>query len=401
MSPPGSTRRWPNSSPMARSPPSSTAGSNWTSTHPAAILPAMIGIDARLTYYRTGGISTYIVRLIKALERLDFEHPYVVLHSRKARETLVTRFQRADLWTPCHHRLERVALSVELARFRLALLHSPDFIPPLRGARRHVITVHDLNFLFYPQYLTADSLRYYNGQINTAVEQADHIFADSEATKRDLITMLHVPAEKITVHLLGVDEAFQPQPPAEIARVRAALTLPPAYLLYVGTFEPRKNIAGLIEAYAQLPVDAPPLVLAGNRGWLFEETMQQITRLNLGDRVLWREKIPQADLPGLYSGASALITPSFYEGFGLPALEAMACGTVPIVSDRGSLPEVVGDVGLKVNPDDTAAIAQAINHALSDSGWRDQQRAAGLRRAATFQWEATARTVLSVYQALL
>lgn len=361
----------------------------------------MIGIDARLTYYRTGGISTYIVRLIKALERLDFEHPYVVLHSRKARETLVTRFQRADLWTPCHHRLERVALSVELARFRLALLHSPDFIPPLRGARRHVITVHDLNFLFYPQYLTADSLRYYNGQINTAVEQADHIFADSEATKRDLITMLHVPAEKITVHLLGVDEAFQPQPAAEIARVRAALTLPPAYLLYVGTFEPRKNIAGLIEAYAQLPVDAPPLVLAGNRGWLFEETMQQITRLNLGDRVLWREKIPQADLPGLYSGASALITPSFYEGFGLPALEAMACGTVPIVSDRGSLPEVVGDVGLQVNPDDTAAIAQAINHALSDSGWRDQQRAAGLRRAATFQWEATARTVLSVYQALL
>lgn len=361
----------------------------------------MIGIDARLTYYRTGGISTYIVRLIKALERLDFEHPYVVLHSRKARETLVTRFQRADLWTPCHHRLERVALSVELARFRLALLHSPDFIPPLRGARRHVITVHDLNFLFYPQYLTADSLRYYNGQINTAVEQADHIFADSEATKRDLITMLHVPAEKITVHLLGVDEAFQPQPPAEIARVRAALTLPPAYLLYVGTFEPRKNIAGLIEAYAQLPVDAPPLVLAGNRGWLFEETMQQITRLNLGDRVLWREKIPQADLPGLYSGASALITPSFYEGFGLPALEAMACGTVPIVSDRGSLPEVVGDVGLQVNPDDTAAIAQAINHALSDSVWRDQQRAAGLHRAATFQWEATARTVLSVYQALL
>ncbi len=361
----------------------------------------MIGIDARLTYYRTGGISTYIVRLIAALERLDFEHPYVVFHSRKARETLVTRFRRADLWTPCHHRLERLALSVELARFGLDLLHSPDFIPPLRGARRHVITVHDLNFLFYPQYLTADSLRYYNGQISAAVKQADHIFADSEATKRDLITLLHVPAEQITVHLLGVDEQFQPQPPAEVARVRAALNLPPEYLLYVGTFEPRKNIAGLIEAYAQLPAAVPPLVLAGNRGWLFEETMQQIDRLKLGERVLWREKIPQADLPGLYSGASLLITPSFYEGFGLPALEAMACGTIPIVSNRGSLPEVVGEVGLQVNPDDTADIAGAISRALSDQTWREQQRQAGFRRAATFQWETTARIVLSVYKALL
>ncbi len=361
----------------------------------------MIGIDARLTYYRTGGISTYIVRLIEALERLDFEHPYVVFHSRKAREALVPRFRRADLWTPCHHRLERLALSVELARFGLDLLHSPDFIPPLRGARRHVITVHDLNFLFYPQYLTADSLRYYNGQIAAAVKQADHIFADSEATKRDLITLLHVPAEQITVHLLGVDEQFQPQPPAEITRVRAALNLPPEYLLYVGTFEPRKNIAGLIEAYAQLPADGPPLVLAGNRGWLFEETMQQIERLKLGERVLWREKIPQADLPGLYSGASLLLTPSFYEGFGLPALEAMACGTIPIVSNRGSLPEVVGEVGLQVNPDDTADIAGAISRALSDQTWREQQRQAGFRRAATFQWETTARIVLSVYKALL
>ncbi|MBE2270926.1 MAG: glycosyltransferase family 4 protein [Anaerolinea sp.] len=366
----------------------------------AAILRAMIGIDARLTYYRTGGISTYIVRLVEALERLDFAHDYTVFHSRKADKSLVTRFRRADLWTPCHHRLERIALSVELARFGLDILHSPDFIPPLRGARRHVITVHDLNFFYYPQYLTAESRRYYNGQIGTAVKQADHILADSEATKRDLINLLHVPADKITVHMLGVETIFTPQPPAEIARVRAALNLPPAYLLYVGTFEPRKNIAGLIEAYAQLPADAPPLVLAGNRGWLFEETMERIQRLKLDQRVVWRENIPQADLPALYSGASLLITPSFYEGFGLPALEAMACGTIPIVSNRGSLPEVVGDVGAQVNPDDPAAIAHAIEHALSDHTWRTEQRAAGLARAASFQWENTARIVLQVYESV-
>lgn len=361
----------------------------------------MIGIDARLTYYRAGGISTYIARLIEALERLDFDHPYVVFHSRKARTSLVKRFRRADLWTPCHHRVERLALSVELARFGLDLLHSPDFIPPLRGARRHVITVHDLNFFYYPQYLTAESLRYYNGQIGAAVKQADHIFADSEATKRDLIAMLNVPADTITVHMLGVDEAFAPQPAAAVARVRDSLHLPPDYLLYVGTFEPRKNIAGLIEAYAMLPADAPPLVLAGNRGWLFDETMAHIQRLHLGERVLWRENIAQADLPALYAGAALLVTPSFYEGFGLPALEAMACGTIPIVSNRGSLPEVVGDVGMQVNPDDPADIARAMRHALTDTAWRTVQREAGLRRAAAFQWDSTARIVLSVYKALL
>ncbi len=361
----------------------------------------MIGIDARLTYYRTGGISTYIVRLIEALERLDFEHQYVVFHSRKARESRVKRFKRADLWTPCHHRIERLALSVELARYGLDLLHSPDFIPPIRGARRHVITVHDLNFFYYPQYLTAESRRYYSDQIGAAVQQADHILADSEATKRDMIAMLNVPAEKITVHMLGVDENFKPSSLNEIARVRQSLDLPPEYLLYVGTFEPRKNIAGLIDAYAQLPPDAPTLLLAGNRGWLFDETMDRIKHMNLGNRVIWRENIPQADLPALYSGASLLITPSFYEGFGLPALEAMACGTIPIVSNRGSLPEVVGEVGLQVDPDDPSDIARAITHALSDTAWRKHQREAGLRRAATFQWDNTARIVLSVYDAVL
>ncbi|MBZ0098858.1 MAG: glycosyltransferase, partial [Taibaiella sp.] len=164
-----------------------------------------IGIDARLTYYRTGGISTYMRRLVAALEMLDTTNRYTVFHSRKTRESLVRSFGRASLWTPCHHRLERFALSVELARFRLDVLHSPDFIPPLHGARRHVITVHDLTFLHYPQFLTADARRYYNDQIETAVRKADHILADSHSTKADLVTMLNVPPEKISVHWLGVD----------------------------------------------------------------------------------------------------------------------------------------------------------------------------------------------------
>jgi glycosyltransferase involved in cell wall biosynthesis len=362
-----------------------------------------IGIDARLTYYRAGGISTYIRRVILALEALDRANDYTIFRSRKAREPLTTRFRSAPLWTPSHHRLERLALSVELARFRLDVLHSPDFIPPLRGARRHVITVHDLTFLHYPQFLTDESRHYYNDQIGTAVCQADHILADSEATKADIVALLGVPAAKITVHMLGVDENFQPLPPEPVEAMRRELALPPRYFLFVGTFEPRKNIGGLLEAYrrliARLPT-APPLVVAGSRGWLFDETMAQIEAMQLRERVLWREKVSQTHLPALYNSACALVTPSFYEGFGLPALEAMACGTVPIVSNRGSLPEVVGDVGRQVNPDDADDIAAAMEQALTDTAWRESMREAGLQRAKTFTWMRTAQIVRAAYESV-
>jgi glycosyltransferase involved in cell wall biosynthesis len=361
-----------------------------------------IGIDGRLTYYRTGGISTYIRRLVLALEALDPSNDYTVFHSRKASDRLGSRFRRGVLWTPSHHRLERFALSVELAPHRLDVYHSPDFIPPQYGGRRHIITVHDLNFLHYPQYLTDESRHYYNDQIAWAVRHADHILADSEASRQDMVSMLGVPAAKITVHMLGVDESFRPLPAAELAEALHTLKLPPRYLLFVGTFEPRKNIAGLLEAYQQLVQrlpDAPPLVLAGHRGWLFDETMSRIDGLHLGERVLWREGISQALMPALYNGAVALVTPSFYEGFGLPALEAMACGTVPIVSNRSSLPEVVGPVGLQVEPEDSASIAAALEQAVCDDDWRARMVEAGIARAQTFTWDNTARIVRSVYEA--
>jgi len=364
-----------------------------------------IGIDARLTYYRTGGISTYIRRLITALEQLDHEHQYTVFQSRKSRETIVERFGAARLWTPAHHRVERLALTVELARFGLDLLHSPDFIPPLHGARRHVITVHDLTFLHYPDYLTADARRYYNDQITWAVRHADHILVESDATRRDLSDILHVPETKMTLSLLGVDPEFHPLSVDERDHWRTKLDLPQDYILFVGTFEPRKNIIGLLNAYTavleRLPETTPPLVLAGTRGWLFDETIAHIERLYLGERVIWRERVPQEAMPALYNLARVLVLPSFYEGFGLPVLEGMACGTVPIISNRSSLPEVAGDVGLQIEPEDLDTLVAALERALTDDTWLHEQQQMALAQAAKFTWRHTAEVTFATYQTLL
>jgi glycosyltransferase involved in cell wall biosynthesis len=215
--------------------------------------------------------------------------------------------------------------------------------------------------------------------------------------------MLDVPAQKITVHMLGVDEKFHPLEPTTLEGQRQKHQLPEKYILFVGTFEPRKNIIGLLQAYKHLLEDlpdAPPIVLVGRRGWLFDETMQSIHDLKLGDRILWRENVEDNDLPAVYNLASVLVLPSFYEGFGFPALEAMACGTVPIVSNRSSLPEVVGEVGLQINPDDTFALKEAMKKALTDTEWRQFNQKLGLERAKQFRWETTAQIALSVYQAV-
>ncbi len=363
-----------------------------------------IGLDHRLTYYRKGGISTYITRLTRTLGKLDQENHYTVLHSRKEQDFRApTGMQAVPLWTPCHHRFERTLLSVELARLRLDILHSMDFIPPYRGAKHHIASIHDLTFMHYPEHLTAESRRYYNNQIDYAVQHADHILTISESSKRDLVAMLDVPEDKITVHLLGVDPDFKIPSQENIAHWKAALELPETYWLFLGTFEPRKNIGGLLDAYKQLRdglPDAPPLLLVGTRGWLYQDMLAKINTLHLQGHVRLIENAPIEALPALYHLAIAIVTPSFYEGFGLPALEGMACGTVPIVSNISSLPEVVGNVGIQVDPENSEQIARAMLKAYQDNEWRDQQVAAGLQRSAAFTWEETARIAMKVYEAV-
>jgi glycosyltransferase involved in cell wall biosynthesis len=353
--------------------------------------------------YRKGGIAGYVAHLLPALAAIDAETHYRVLRHRRDETSSEPgpNFRRATTWTPCHHRLERWALGVEVARLRLDLLHSPDFIPPAFGARHFVITVHDLNFLYYPQFLTAESRRYYIDQIEWAVKRADHILADSEATRQDIVHQLDVAPGKVTTVYLAADDAYRPLPLSGVGPVLERYELPPGYLLFVGTLEPRKNVPGLLSAYRLLldqGVTEAPLVLIGGRGWLYEKIFRQVEALTLEEQVAFLHGVPDADLPALYNGAAVLVTPSFYEGFGLPALEAMACGTPVVVSDRGSLPEVVGPAGMLVDPEAPESIAAGLAAVLDDPEGQRQLERAGLAQAATFSWERTARETLAVYR---
>jgi len=361
-----------------------------------------VGIDARLTYYSQAGISRYIQRLARELPSLAPAVDWRIVHSRQDKRTLAGG-RRVDAWTPCHHRLERWALAAELWPQRLDLFHSPDFIPPAFGAKRLVITVHDLNFIHFPQFLTAESLRYYAGQIEWAIGRADHILADSHQTRQDLLNLLKAPAEKVSTVHLAADERFRPT--ADFGAILQKYALEPGYILCVGTLEPRKNIPTLLQAFRTLldrKAGVGQLVLVGKRGWLSEGIFEALDSLKLGDRVRILEDVSGLEaLNQLYNGAGVLATPSFYEGFGLPALEAMSCGTPVVVADRGSLPEIVGDAGLLIDPEDPMGLAAVLERTLNDEHLREDMIAKGYQQASKFSWRETAKQTWQVYQKVL
>jgi glycosyltransferase involved in cell wall biosynthesis len=366
-----------------------------------------VGIDSRLPYYRMGGISQYIINLIQALVNLPGEEEYIIFKSRKdSRDYLPSqaseRFKTARLWTPSHHRFEKWSLSGELIPHRLDVMHSPDFIPPALGARRLIITIHDLAFLYYPEFLTDESRRYYSEQIRWAVSAADHISVDSEATRIDLVNLLDVNPGKITtIHLAAspVHTAVYDQQSIEATLVEYSLAK--GFILCVGTLEPRKNIPMLLRAYHQLiqkRSNPPSLVLVGGKGWLFEEIFQTINDYGLNAHIRHLGALPDVQLAHLYRAAGVLAFPSFYEGFGFPALEAMHAGCPVIVSNRGSLGEIVGNAAIGLDPEDVEGWAEALDLVFSDERLVGRLKEAGFIQAKRFTWAKTARATLDLYR---
>lgn len=369
-----------------------------------------IGIDSRLPFYQLGGISQYIIHLLPALAEVEQENRYIIGHMRKDPRSYLPpyseRFVRLNLMTPCHHRWEQWALGLELrGSFRhFDIWHSPDFIPP-RLVKRPVITVHDLNFIHYPQFLEAESRRFYLNQIRWAVQTAAHISADSHHTRQDLIELLAVPPEKVTTVHLAVNPLYQRDyAAAEIAQTLAQHNLPRGFILAVGTLEPRKNLTMLLQAYACLRAETNidvPLVLVGRKGWLYDEIFSTIQTLGLQNHVRHLEGVFDEALAHLYHAAGVLVTPSHYEGFGLPALEALTCGCPIIVSKRGSLPEIAGEAGLLLEANDVSAWAEAIGRVLTESTLRQTMIATGLAHAQTFSWHTAAQQTVAIYERVM
>jgi len=363
-----------------------------------------VGIDARLVYYSRAGIGQYSMRLAEALASLNaHQDEFVLLHSRKDGTQIINgrNFSRASIWTPSHHWAEQATMRLEIGRLNLDLLHSPDFIPPFRRNCKSVITVHDLAFLLYPHFLTKESARYY-GQIDQAVRNTDHIIAVSESTRQDTIKLLGVSERKITVIHEAANPIYRQVDTKEAhRRVSQMYGLDRDYILFVSTIEPRKNLPGLIQAYHKLRNDykvSEGLVLAGSQGWLSEEVYNMVEALNLEEHVRFLGRVPSEHLVYLYNAARLLVHPSFYEGFGLPPLEAITCGTPAIVSNVSALPEVVGDAAILVDPHDIDGLTVAMWRVLTDEVLRINLISKGLKRASMFSWRRAAQETLAVYR---
>jgi glycosyltransferase involved in cell wall biosynthesis len=348
------------------------------------------------------GIARYAILLTEALATLGGPEHYVVLRGRRA----PTGRGRLCL-TPPHHPLERWTLPVELLApgTRPDVLHSIDHVAPAWGPWRSVVTLHDLAFLLYPETQTAASRAYYAAAGESA-RKAARVIAVSRRTASDAVRLLGLdPVRVRVIHNAADPRFFRPRSPDELAPLSARLGFDPhqPYILFVGTLEPRKNVPLLFEALAQLRrhMDVH-LLLVGGRGWLGAPIQAAHARSGVGGAAHFLGWLDQSDLAVLYSHARVFVLPSVYEGFGLPVLEAMACGAPVVCSNAGPLPEVAGDAAVLLTPEDPSAWAEAIGRVLSDASLAVELRARGARRAREFSWERSARATREVYrQALL
>lgn len=349
-----------------------------------------IGIDVQSTLGRKTGIGLYTRNLLQALRRVAPQHEYVELSWGRTNEL------RTDqrLWW------QQVELPRRARSAAVEVLHVTGFDAPRWRPCPTLLTVHDLIGLLFPGNFPPVSRFYWSYWLPRTMRWADQIIADSEHTKRDLIRLLNIPSERIEVVYLGVDKAFRPiEEQATLEALRHKYSLPSDIILYVGTLEPRKGLDTLITAYSVLAADIPHhLVITGKKGWYTESLFRQVEVLGLRERVHFTDYVADEDLPGLYNLAALFVYPSRYEGFGLPPLEAMACGVPVVCSNAASLPEVVGDAALLVPPDNVEALVVAIHKVLNDKSLRAEMRTKGLEQAKKFAWEETARRTVEIYE---
>jgi glycosyltransferase involved in cell wall biosynthesis len=370
--------------------------------------------DISPAVHRHGGLGRYASELLSALLQIDRDNDYHAFYSKLGAGEQVDppldRLPAHSLGLPAKPWRMSVLLA-ELAHVPMDpwlpacdLFHATEhLLPPLRRAGS-VFTIHDLIFLHFPEYHLPLNRWYLSLMLPRFLQRADALIAVSENTKRDVVKLMQIPPDKITVIYEGVNPAYRPLDNGTARdRVCEKYHLPAEYILYFATLEPRKNLLALLDAYHALHAreqTMPALVVAGRKGWLYQPVFERVRELGLEDRVHFTGWVDEQDAPMIMNAALVFVYPSLYEGFGLPPLEAMACGTPVICSNASALPEVVGDGGLLFEPRDVGALANAIARVLADADLRTQLRARGIEQARKFTWERAARETLAVYQTL-
>ncbi|MBI5348792.1 MAG: glycosyltransferase family 4 protein [Chloroflexi bacterium] len=360
-----------------------------------------IGIEITAAVRQGGGIGRYVREMIRALAHGDAANRYQLFFASPhpvpfPLSPLPSNFSTRhlpfhDIWLARLWHRAQLPINVEWITGAIDLYHAPDFtLPPTRA--RSLLTVHDLSFARDPDSAAPTLRDYLNVVVPRSVKRATHIVAVSQATKNDLVELYNTPQEKISVIYEGVDEKFKPT--SDKAKIEKYGVGVKPYIFSVSTIQPRKNFKRLIQAFAQLPNDFE-LVIAGGKGWLYDDIFAEAEKFK--GRVRFLGFVPDDDLPALYSHAAMFAYPSLYEGFGLPLLEAMACGTPTLASNVSCLPEVAADAAVTVSPYDVDSIAEGLKHTLAN---RDELIKKGFARASQFKWATAARQLIDLYESL-
>jgi glycosyltransferase involved in cell wall biosynthesis len=364
-----------------------------------------IAIDAHQLGTQLAGNATYISNLIEALAKIDDRNRYTLFVTQdtaiERHQNLASNFAFKKIRARSPFVRIPISLPLQLLKDRADILFVQYTAPPL--VQTPVVTaIHDISYEHLPETFDRRSRFQMKLTIRHTAKRAAHILAPSEFSRRDIMRTYKVEPGRISTIPLAASDVYRPAVDgSETARVKLKYGISGEYILGVGSIQPRKNLVRLMQAYALLLKkghDLPPLVLAGRKAWLSDETVEADVYQTIEDRVIFTGFVPDEDLPALYSGAICFVYPSFFEGFGLPPLEAMQCGTPVIAGDRTSLPEVVGDAGILVDPHSVDAIAAALEKVLADPRLRAELRQRGLERAKCFSWDRTARQTLDIFE---
>jgi glycosyltransferase involved in cell wall biosynthesis len=365
-----------------------------------------IAIDAHSVGTALGGNESYATNLIEALAEIDQQNDYTIfVTKREAVERFKSRWPNFRVRSTLPHTpLIRIPITLtsELRRNPVDVMHVQFTGPPLAPCPV-VVSIHDLSFEHLPQTFKRRSRMQLRLTVRRTARNAAQVLTLSDYVRRDLMSTYGIDGEKITVAPAAAAAGFAPVDEAELQRVRQKYAIHGDYILSVGAIQPRKNLPRLLDAYAVLrrlhpEVKLPKLILVGRCAWLYRETLKRIEQLGLSESVVLTGYVPQADLPALYSGTVCFVYPSYFEGFGLPPLEAMQCGAPVVVGNKTSLPEVVGDAAVLVDPFEVNEIADGMHRIITNADLRGSLRMKGLQRAKHFDWRESARRTLAVYE---